>query len=132
MFTAGFQSFAFQTVGYGGVVVPPFLPNGGAIRRDYVPTYYEIENHKRKLEALRDSEREAEAQRLNIQYKIEALELKRLRDLADEAMQRELIALMREQYILDEILKDLQLKKAAWEREQDDILILLMSLPFYT
>lgn len=126
MFTSGFQSFAFQTVGYGESALKP---NGGAIRY-YTPSYYEIANHRKKLEAIRDSEREAEIQLVQLQYKIEELELKRLRNLADEAMQMELILLLREQFIINEVLKELQARKELWRQQDDDLLILLMSIPF--
>lgn len=123
----GFQTFAFQSVGSAPA---PLTPNGNRQRRDYTPTYYEIENHRKKLEELRDSEREAEVQLKSLQYKIDDLELKRLRNLADEAMQMELIVLLREQFIINEVLKDLQAKKALWRQQDDDLIILLMSLPF--
>lgn len=123
----GFQTFAFQTVG-GAVAIP--APNGNRPRRDYTPTYYEIENHRRKMEAIKDSEQEAEIQLRSVQYKIDELEFKRLRNLADEAMQIELILLLREQFIINEALKDLQKQKELWRRQDDDLLILLMSLPF--
>ena len=131
MFTAGFQNFAFQTVGAGIAVVTAALnPNGGSPYRDYTPSYYEVENHRRKIEAFRDSEREAEVQLKSINYKLEELELRRLKDLADETMQLELIALLKEQFIINEILKELQIKKAAMMRDDDDMLIILMSMSF--
>lgn len=128
---AGFQSFAFQTIGTGiAVVTAALTPNGGSPYRDYTPSYYEVENHRKKIEAFKDSEREAEIQLKAVQYKIEDLELRRLRNLADETLQLELIALVKEQFIINEILKELQIKKAAMMRDEDDMLILLMSLPF--
>ena len=126
-----FQNFAFQTVGAGIAVVTAALnPNGGSPYRDYTPSYYEVENHRRKIEAFRDSEREAEVQLKSINYKLEELELRRLRNLADETMQLELIALLKEQFIINEILKELQIKKAAMMRDEDDMLIILLSMSF--
>ena len=130
MFTSGFQSFAFQTVGIGIATIVALTPNGGSPYRDYTPTHYEIENHKKKIAQFKESEREAELQLKSVQFKIEDLEFRRLRNLADESMQIELIALLKEQFIVNEILKELQIKKAAMMRDDDDILVLLMSMSF--
>lgn len=129
---SGFQSNAFQSNAWQIVgAVAAITPNGGAIRREYQPTYYELENHRKKIEAVKDSEREAEIELKSVEYKIEDLEFRRLRDLADETMQSELIALLKEQQILTLILQELQIKQQRWRREEDDILILIMSCPLY-
>jgi hypothetical protein len=126
---SAFQRSGFQIAGYGAA--PSLTPNGGGRHREYQPTYYELENHRRKLKAYKDSERETELELKSVEYKIEDLEFRRLRDLADETMQLQLIALIKEQQILTMLLKELQMKKEQWRKEEDDILILLMSQPFF-
>lgn len=124
--STAYQNNAFQIVGAGDATLPP---NGNG-RREYVPTYYELENNRKKLQKYKDAEREAQIELLSIEYKIEDLELKRLRDLADEAMQLQLIGLLKEQQIFQQILRELQIQKEKLRRDEDDILILLMSMPF--
>lgn len=124
---SAFQRSGFQIANYG----IGLNPNGGGRHREYQPTYYELENHRRKLEAYKDSERETELELKSVEYKIEDLEFRRLRDLADESMQLELIALIKEQHILNQILRELQIKKEMWRREEDDIIVIMMSMPFY-
>lgn len=131
MFSA-FQGNAFQSNAWQIVTaISVITPNGGAVRHEYQPTYYELENHRKKLKAFKDSEREAELELKSVEYKIEDLEFRRLRDLADKNMQLELIALIKEQHILNQLLQELQIRKQQWRREEDDILILMMSMPFY-
>lgn len=126
---SAFQWNAFQIARNNASA--PLAPNGNRPRDwEYTPTHYELENHRRKLEQYKDSQREAEVELVAVQYKIEDLELKRLRDLADETMQMQLLGLLKEQQIIQQILVELQIKKERWRREEDDILILLLSLPF--
>jgi hypothetical protein len=134
MYFGSYQGAYFGSYyGQAGVIPPVpdiFAPNGGA-RRDYQPTSYELQNHRRKLEAFKDSEREAELELKAVEYKIEDLEFRRLHDLADENMQLQLIALLKEQQILNQLLLEIQARKEQWRRDDDEILILLMSLPFH-
>lgn len=129
MFATGFQSFAFQSAGYG---ISTLSPNGNSDRlREYTPTYYELENTRQKLKKFKDAEKEVELGLASIQYKIEELEFERLRDLADEKMQLQLISLLKEQQIMQQILKELIIQKERARREEDDLMMLLMSLPFF-
>lgn len=100
-----------------------FTPNGGA-RREYQPYYYELQN-RRKLERKLE---EAEISLKILEKKIESVEIKRSRDLADESMQRELIALLTQQNELIRIINDLQQQKLMVMRDDDDFVAILMYL----
>ena len=128
---SGFQSNSFQRNAWqilsGGAVPAPPAPNGNR-RIEYTPTSYELENARRKLQKFKDEEREAKVELLSIDYKLEELELRRLRDLADESLQLELIALLRQQQIFQQIYNELQNQRMM--EEDNELLILLASLPF--
>lgn len=98
-------------------------PNGGA-RREYQPYYYELQN-RRKIERKFE---EAELDLKATENKIEALELKRTRDLADESMQEELLALLTRQNELIRIINDLQQQKLMVMRDDEDFIAILMYL----
>ena len=90
--------------------------------RDYQPTYYE-------LQARRNIEKQIESTKIDIKatnLRIEDVELTRLRDLADERMQKELIALLMEDQRLQLLLVEQQ-TRLAMLRDEDDALILLMA-----
>ena len=120
-----FQSSGFQIARFGGV--PPIVelaPNGNG-RREYQPTYYE-------LKAQRDFERKIENAALDLkatEIKIEELELKRLRDLADRQMQTELLALLAMQNELQQRIQALEQQRLRLLQDDDDFVALLMSLP---
>lgn len=108
--------------------IPPtpidvLTPNGGA-RREYRPYYYELQN-RRKIERKLE---EAEIDLRVLENKIEALELKRTRDLADESMQEEILALLTRQNELIRIINDLQQQKLMVLRDDDDFVAILMYL----
>jgi len=126
-----FQINAFQIIPLSSAPAARSDPNGNR-NREYTPTYYELENTRKKLQKYKDEEREAQIELLSVQYKIEDLELKRLHDLSDEVMQLELLALLKEQQVLQFLLKELQIQKDKLRREDDELLILLMSQPFFT
>jgi hypothetical protein len=100
-----------------------FTPNGGA-RREYQPYYYELQN-RRKLERKFE---EAELDLKATENKIEALEFKRTRDLADESMQEELLALLTRQNELIKIINDLQQQKLMVMKDDEDFIAILMYL----
>lgn len=122
-----FNASIFNNAIFNTSDAAPLLPNGGA-RRDYVPAYYELENVRKKLQEFKDKEREAELELLSINYKLEELELKRLRDLADESLQLELISLLKQQQIYQQIYNELQIQRMRGE--DDEILMLLACMPF--
>jgi hypothetical protein len=98
--------------------------NPKGYKREYQPTYYELKNR-------RDIERkfqEAELSLKVVESKIEAVEIKRNRDLADEALQIELIALLSEQDELEQLLQRLQQQRLMALRDDDEVLSLLMHL----
>jgi hypothetical protein len=121
-----FQGNAFQII-TGGLTPPTVVlaPNGNRnVRREYQPTYYELKNQ-------RDIERkfqEAELSLKVVESKIEDMELMRLRDLADRAMQMELLALLSEQHELKMMLEQLQQQKLKALQDDDDFVALLMCL----
>ena len=113
----------------GAPPIAPIAPNGNR-RIEYVPTYYELESARQKLKKYRNEEMEAQAELLSIDYKLEDLELKRLRDLADEAMQLELLALLKQQQLFQKILSDIQTQKEILRREDEEFLMVFACLPF--
>jgi hypothetical protein len=98
-------------------------PNGGA-RREYQPTTYEL-IERRKIE------REFEKAQLKLkttENKIQTLEVKRARDLADEAMQIELLGLLTQQNELMQLIDKLQQQKLRIINDDDEVMLLLMRL----
>lgn len=124
----GFQLVAFQTVFGGSQPANTNNPNGGSPYRDkeYQPTQYEL-MHRAELE------KKLQTTKLDIKdnsREIERLELKRLRDLADQKMQLELLALLREEQRLRELFAVLQEQELIRMRQDDDMLVLLMCANF--
>ena len=99
------------------------ITNGGA-KRAYQPTSYELRARRELEDKLNNAELDVKA----AQIKIENLEFKRLRDLADEAMQLELLMLLKEEQRLQKILDSIIQKKLAVLRDDDDFAVLLMCL----
>jgi hypothetical protein len=98
--------------------------NPKGYKREYQPTYYELKKQ-------RDIERkfqEAELSLKVVESKIEAVDIKRNRDLADEALQIELIALLSEQNELGQLIERLQQQRLMALRDDDEVLALLMHL----
>ncbi|MCA6393434.1 MAG: hypothetical protein IM607_18830 [Cytophagales bacterium] len=98
--------------------------NPRGYKREYQPYYYELQN-RRKIERKFE---EAELDLKVTKNKIEALELKRTRDLADESMQEELLALLTRQNELIEIINNLQQQKLMVMRDDEDFIAILMYL----
>jgi len=113
----------YQVARNGGEPVQPLNPNGG--RREYQPTYHEL----REQRAIERRLEEAELNLKATQIKVEELEFKRLSDLADQAMQAELLFLLSQQQELEQILYGLQQQKLRALNEDDELLMLLMALP---
>lgn len=98
-------------------------PNGNR-KREYQPTYYE-------LQQSREIERKLEETQLNLkaaEIKIETLEFKRLSDLADQAMQMELLQLLALQNQLQEQLEQLQQQRLRALQDDDDMVFLMAYL----
>ena len=100
-----------------------FAPNGGA-RREYQPYHYELQNRREIEKKFKEVELDLRAATI----KIEALELKRTRDLADEAMQAELLMLIAEQNRLMQLIETLRQQKLRVLRDDEEFLTLLMYL----
>jgi hypothetical protein len=100
-----------------------FTPNGGA-SREYQPYYYELQN-RRKIERKLE---EAEIILKLLEKKIESVEIKRSRDLADESMQKELLALLKRQNELMQLIETLRQQKLRVLRDDEEFLTLLMYL----
>jgi hypothetical protein len=98
-------------------------PNGGA-RREYQPYSYELQNRREIEKKFKEAELDLRATTI----KIEALELKRTRDLADEAMQAELLMLLAEQNRLMQLIETLRQQKLRVLRDDEEFLTLLMYL----
>ena len=122
-----FQSASFSTESFSPLSFlfsgQNLTPNGGA-RREYIPYQYELQN-ARKIERKFE---EAELDLKATENKIEALELKRTRDLADEAMQAELLMLLAEQNRLMQLIETLRQQKLRVLRDDEEFLTLLMYL----
>jgi hypothetical protein len=108
---------------WGAIINLDFTPNGGA-RREYQPYFYELQN----LREIENKFKEAELDLRAATIKIEALELKRTRDLADEAMQAELLMLLAEQNRLMQLIETLRQQKLRVLRDDEEFLTLLMYL----
>ncbi len=99
-------------------------PNGNR-PREYQPTYHELRERRR----IEEKFEEAELALKSTEIKIEQLEFRRLRDLADSAMQFELLGLIAQQQELSRLLHELQQQKLRALQDDDDFMMLLMSLP---
>lgn len=126
-FYSAFQSNAFWNQAYqiarGAAAAIALDPNGNR-NREYQPTYHELKER-------REIERKLEEAELNIkanQIRIEELEFKRLRDLADQAMQLELLQLLAQQNELQMMLDALQQQKLRALNDDDEFVALLMCL----
>lgn len=125
MFITGFQSVGYQSV-WGGTPANDLTPNGGSPYRPYQPYHYELV-HRAKLEKKLQ---ETKLDIIDNTREIERLELKRLRDLADEKMQRELLVLLEKEQKLRTLLAELQEQELIRMRQDDDVLVLLMCANF--
>lgn len=113
-----FSPTVFNT---GGIPPAVLAPNGNG-RKEYQPTYYEMRER-------REIERKFEEARLDLkatQIQIEQLEFNRLRDLADAALQLELIALLARQNDLMLLIEQMQQQKLKALADDDELLTLLM------
>lgn len=117
-----FWNQAFQVARNRSAASP--APNGNR-RQEYQPTYYELQE-RREIER---KFKEAQVELKSTQIKIEALEFKRLRDLADQAMQLELLQLLAQQDKLMRLIERLQQQKLRALQDDDDFIALLMYLP---
>lgn len=132
-FQFGFQAGAFQVV----VGASPAPRPGGGHKDKYIGQSYEIskytweqaERERRSLEAQRE---EAKIALKAKEYQIQALEDKRLRDLADQKMQAQLLQYLVELQALQAEQQRLEEMIAWYIREEDDILTILYCLPFAT
>ena len=98
-------------------------PNGGR-PREYQPTYHELREQ-------REIERKFEEAELNLkatQIKVEELEFKRLSDLADRAMQMELLQLLAQRHELEQLLYGVQQQKLRALNEDDELMLLIAYL----
>lgn len=117
--TASFSPAAFLFDG-----LPALDPNGNRPLKEYQPTYHELRN-------LRAIEREFEDAQISLRItdsKIESLEFKRLHDLADQAMQAELLGLLAQQNELMQLLEKLQKERLRVLRDDEEIVAILMCL----
>jgi len=129
----GFQSSGFQS-GYqiviAGNVAPIPAYNGNSIE-EYKSSAHELARIAKETAFYANKIQETKNEQRAIEYKLDDLEFRRLRDLADEQMQLELLMLLQEQQRLQLLLIQLQQKELMILRDEDDILTILMSLPFY-
>ena len=98
-------------------------PNGGA-RREYQPYYYELQNRRKIEKKVQEAELDLKA----TENKIETLEIKRTRDLADEAMQIELVGLLTQQNQLMQLINKLHQQKLRALNDDEEVMMLLMRL----
>ena len=105
-------------------VVDNLLAPNGNRRQEYQPTYHELKER-------RAIERKFEEAELNLkanQIKVEELEFKRLSDLADNAMQLELLQLLAQQQELTQLIERLQQQRLRALQDDDDFVAILMCL----
>jgi hypothetical protein len=119
----GFNRTGFNNPGFnmGGELA--LTPNGNG-RREYQPTYHEL-RERREIERKFE---EAQLDLKSTQIKIENLEFKRLSDLADRAMQMELLQLLATQHQLQQLIDQLQQQKLRALQDDDDFVMLLMQI----
>lgn len=108
---------------YGSDWFNPNKPNGGA-RREYQPTAYELKN-RRDIEL---KIQKAEVSLAALEKKIEKVEVKRFKDLANEAMQIELLGLLTQQNELMQLIDRLQQQRLRMFEDDNDFITLLMHL----
>jgi len=117
--SAIFNNAVFNTGGVPVVVAP----NGN--RQEYQPTYHEM-RERREIERKFE---EAKLELKSTEIKIENLEFKRLQDLADQAMQLELLQLLALQNDLTLLIEQLQQQKLRALNDDDEVMFLMMCLP---
>ena len=118
--------FAYGTDWPSKPVPPPtpdITPNGGA-RREYQPYHYELQNRRDIEKRFKEAELDLRAATI----KIETLERKRTRNLADEKMQAELLMLLAEQNRLMQLIEVLRQQKLRVLKDDEEFLALLMYL----
>lgn len=124
-FYSAFQWDAFWNKAYqiarSGLSAPSADPNGNRWR-EYKPTYHEM----RERRAIERKFQEAELDLKSTKIKIEELEFKRLQDLADQAMQLELLQLLAQKHQLTQFIEQLQQQKLRALQDDDDFVMLLM------
>lgn len=107
--------------------------NGGAKEVKYSRQSYELGKfeyeEKQRLEA---QQRENKTELETNEAEIQALEAKRLNDLADQVLQLELLDLFKQQQELLERQRHIEEMLLFWIREEDDLMAILYSLPFMT
>lgn len=143
-FSYGFQLGAFQVFlplqqqGQGGgvLVTGSNIAHVDEPRKDkYAGQSYEIskfnwEEAQRQKQALKAKTQEVAEKLRAKELQIEVIEKKRLRRLNDEFLQKELLKHLRELKILSDYHQMMLNAYNIFLREEDDILAVLLSLPF--
>jgi len=106
------------------------IQGGGGKAPGYKPVHVQRYEWQMEQKALRDQQDKLEKQREAKERQIEALEEKRKKDLADQKAQQKLIALMAEAYRIEQEEIAILARLRFLMQQEEDILILLYSLPF--
>ena len=126
MFATGFQSIGFQAV--VTLVQKAFSGNR---YEPYQSSSHELQRIRKEQLAFTRKIDEVKTEQRAVDYKLEDLEFRRLRDLADENMQLELLLLLQRQQELQNLLVEYEQQRLRRVIEEDDIIVLSMCLPFY-
>lgn len=130
-FQFGFQA-GFQVIyGKNSIAVPAY--NGNSVRQEYQPTSSELQYIDRlnKIEQLKAKERVTKQDLKANAFKLEQLELKRLREsLADEKLQQELMMLLLEKQQMELVQMELMRLIQEMMDENEAILIILLTSTF--
>lgn len=128
--------FGFQT-GYQVIYPKESIPayNGNSTKRsEYVPRASELQYLERQnqLYKLQQAKKVAEEERRANEYRIEALELQRLREsLADQELQLELLELLKASQLLQEQVAIAEENLRRFMMDEEALVVLLMSMPFH-
>lgn len=127
----GFQSNGFQSNGFQVVVAAIQRAFNGNSVEPYQSSSHELQRIRKEQLAFTRKIDEVKTEQRAVDYKLEDLEFRRLRDLADENMQLELLLLLQRQQELQNLLAEYEQQRLRRIIEEDDIIVLSMCLPFY-
>ena len=124
----GFQSNGYQS---GFQILTKHRAFSGNRYEPYQSSSHELQRIRREKLAFTRKIEEVKGEQRAVDYKLEDLELRRLRDLADENMQLELLLLLQRQGELQNLLVEYEQQRLRRIMEEDEIIVLSMCLPFY-
>ena len=119
-----FNSAIFNNRVFNTGTVTPVSGGGG----DYRDSHYDRIKDYRERQRLEEQLAKNKAEKLAEEKRLAKLEAKRQKDLEDEQMQTEVLVMLKHLAFLDSEYERLMQLLLFYQQDEDDVLILLMSM----